>query len=593
MKIHYLNGTRLYYAFLAGGNAVIDDQVYLNKINVFPIPDADTGTNLATTMRAIADGSEAHRSIRTTLKSIANAALSGARGNSGLIFAQFIQGLSQEIHQETKLTTRAFGESVRRAVHHAHKAIVSPVEGTMITVIRDWAEAVYSRRTQTSDFVELLAGAMPVAQESLRETPRKLPVLAKAGVVDAGAKGFVDFLEGILQFIRKGKLGRMTKSEASWVPEEIRVPSKEKSLTYRYCCEALLGGRSMDADSIRSEVGEFGGSVVVAGTDEKVRIHVHTNNPAELFFKLKDRGTVTQIKVDDNRRLYEAAHERKAEIAIVTDSSCDLPPEILEERQVYVIPFPLSFGEQQFLDKVTIAPSQFYDLLRTDPAQPKTGQPSWQSIHHFLSFLAGCYKSVIFLTLSSKLSGFHSLCLKAAEKLSSGKITVIDSRTISVGLALLVDMASEMALAGASHEKIVEAVGAAIPRAKILVDVSTMKYFVRSGRVKPLKGLVGRLLKLKPILELDPDGSAVGVGKSFLRKTNIAKILGMIEAEAETRKVRAYAIVHAQNPERAELYRQKMRALLGSEPAYILGVAPVIGAHAGIGAVAAAVLFDQ
>jgi len=593
MKIHYLNGTRLYYAFLAGGNAVIDDQLYLNKINVFPIPDADTGTNMAVTMRAIADGSEAHRSVKTTLKSIASAALSGARGNSGLIFAQFIHGLSQEVQHEFKLTTGAFGESVRRAVQHAHRAIVTPVEGTMITVIRDWAEAVYSKRTQTADFAELLADAMPAARESLRTTPRKLQALAKAGVVDAGAKGFVDFLEGILHFIRKGKLGRMAKSETSWIQEDIRVPAKDKSLAYRYCCEALLTGRGLDADAIRSLVKESGGSVVVAGSDEKVRIHVHTNRPAELFFGLRGRGTITQIEVDDNRRLYEAAHDRKSEIAIVTDSSCDLPSELLEERQIHVIPFPLSFGDQQFLDKLTIAPSQFYDLLEAGGTQPKTGQPSWRSVHRFLTFLTGCYESVVLLTLSSRLSGFHSLCLKAAEQSPAGKITVVDSRTISVALGLLVDRASEMALARATHDAIVEEVRAAIPRLKILVDVSTMKYFVRSGRVKPLKGLIGRLLNLKPILTLDAEGRAVNVGKSFRRKTNTTKILGMIRTEAEARRVRAYAIVHARNPEGAESYRRKMRETLGTEPAYVMDVAPVIGVHAGIGAVAAALLFEK
>lgn len=590
MKIRYLNGSRLYFAILAGGNAVIQDQAYLNKINVFPVPDADTGTNLASTMRAIAEGAEPHHSIKATLKSVANAALSGARGNSGLIFAQFIHGMSKEIDHESKLTTHAFAESVKRAVQYAHKAIVHPVEGTMITVIRDWAEAVYQRKSQTSDFVELLTDSMNAARNSLKETPRKLQVLARAGVVDAGAKGFVDFLEGILHYIKKGTLARIQKADVFWAREEIKAPSKDKSLDFRYCSEALLTGTDLAPDTIRSVVQRFGESAVVAGSEERVRIHVHTNRPAELFFELKDHGLMSQIKVDDMRRQYEAAHQRKAKIAIVTDSACDLPPDVLDDRQVHVIPLALSFGNQQFLDKVTIQPDQFYGLLATSPVHPKTAVPPVMSAQNLFSFLASHYDSIIVITLSGKLSGVYDMCLQAASQIAGKKISVIDSRTISANLGLLVSKASDMAAAGVPHDEIVAAVEASVPKTKILVDVATMKYFVRSGRVSPVKGLIGRLLNVKPIITLDESGKTTEGGKSFSRKANMAKILAQVRRRAAERSLENYAVVHARNPERAALYGKLLTKMLGQEPAYIMDVAPVIGVHAGIGAVAVALM---
>ena len=128
MKIGYLDGNRLYYAFLVGGNAVIEDRTYLNKINVFPVPDADTGTNLASTMRSISEGAIQDSSVGSTLRSVADAALSGARGNSGLIFAQFLLGLSEEVRNVKRLSTLNFGEFVKRAAQKTYKAIVSPVE---------------------------------------------------------------------------------------------------------------------------------------------------------------------------------------------------------------------------------------------------------------------------------------------------------------------------------------------------------------------------------------------------------------------------------------------------------------------------------
>ncbi|MDP2915405.1 MAG: DegV family protein [Candidatus Aminicenantes bacterium] len=591
MKIRYLNGSRLYFAVLAGGNAVIEDQSYLNKINVFPVPDADTGTNLASTMRAIADGAEAHRSIKATLKSIANAALSGAQGNSGLIFAQFIHGLSKEISHESKLTTHAFAESVKRAVQYAHKAIVHPVEGTMITVIRDWAEAVYERRSQTSDFVELMTDSLHAARNSLTETTQKLQVLARAGVVDAGAKGFVDFLEGILHYIKKGKFARPQKAEIFWAQEEIKTPFKDKSLEFRYCSEALLTGSDLDPDAIRSVVQRFGESVVVAGSEERVRIHVHTNRPAELFFELKDHGLMSQIKVDDMRRQYEAVHQRKAKIAIVTDSACDLPPEVLDERQIHVIPLTLSFGDQQFLDKVTIRPDQFYSLLETSPVHPKTAVPPVMTAQNLFSFLASHYDSIIAIILSDKLSGVHNMCLKAAAQIAGKKISVIDSRTISAPLGLLVAKASDMAEAGVPHAEIARTIEAAVPKTQLLVDVATMKYLVRSGRVSPVKGWIGRLLKVKPIITLDESGKATEIGKSFSRKANMAKILAKVRKKAAERGLEGYAVVHARNPERAAVYGKRLTELLGLAPAYIMDVAPVIGVHTGVGIVGVALLY--
>jgi DegV family protein with EDD domain len=592
VKIHYLNGSRLYHAFLAGGDAVIQDQAYLNKINVFPVPDADTGTNMALTMRAIAQGSEVHRSIKTTLKSIANAALCGAQGNSGIIFAQFIHGFSKEIGHEPKLSTKAFGESVRKAVHYAYKAIVSPVEGTMITVIRDWAEAVYQKRMQTADYVELLTESLHAARNSLRETTRKLQVLAKAGVVDAGAKGFIDFLEGILHFIKKGKLGRISKTLGSWIHEEVKTPAKERSLAHRYCSEALLSGENLDTDAIRTVVRQYGDSAVVAGSEEKVRIHIHTNDPSALFFELKNHGAISQIKVDDMRKQYEAAHAPKSKIAIVTDSSCDLPPDILDDRQVHVIPLNLSFGRHQFLDKVTITPAQFYSLLQTSKVQPTTAVPPSRTVENLFAFLASHYESMIVLTISEKLSGVNSLCRTIAEQMPEKKITVISSHGLSATLGLLVARASDMALAGASHDEIVERIKSWIPKSKILVDVQTMKYLVRSGRVSNVKGLLARVLNIKPIITLDKEGKSAEAGKSFSRRGNVAKILNIIRKSARKEKILGYAIVHAQNPKRASLYERKLTGLLGKKPEFVLDVAPVIGAHTGIGTMGIALLYE-
>jgi len=592
MKIRYLNSRRLYMAFLAGGNAVIQDKDYLNRINVFPVPDADTGTNLAATMRSIAETAVVSRSLKTTLRSIADAALSGARGNSGLIFAQFLHSLSTEIENENHLTVRVFAEAVRRAVHSAHKAIHHPVEGTMLTVMREWADAVHQKAAKTADFVDLLHDSLLAAKQSLLNTPKKLPVLAKAGVVDAGAKGFVDFIEGVWHFTRDGELRDIAQPVVPSPALPQKVHSFKREITHRYCTEALLQGKGMDLERVRSVIQSYGDSAIVAGSEEKFRFHVHTNSPAELFHELKDVGSTVQIKVDDMRRQYEASHNRKWPVALVTDSACDLPPEFIDEHQIHVIPFNLSFGTAQYLDKLTITPQQFYTLLKTRREHPQSSQAPVAVMQNLFSFLSTFYDSILVFNLSAGLSGAWSFSRQAAEKTAAKKISVIDTKNLSVAQGLIVMRAAEALSGGASHEDIVRLSEEWIAKTRLLVDIATLKYLVRGGRISPMKGLAARLLNLKPIITIDENGKGLPFGKSFGRRANMRKILRMIGEMAAEKKVWRYAVVHAQNLPRAEAYAQKLGELLGRPPAYIMDVSPVVGVHNGIGVVGVALMFE-
>ncbi|MFC2164688.1 DAK2 domain-containing protein [Acidobacteriota bacterium] len=585
MKIRYLDGNRLYYAVLVGGNAVIEDQTYLNKINVFPVPDADTGTNLASTMRSISEGAVQDSSVSSTLRSVADAALSGARGNSGLIFAQFLLGLSEEVKNVKRLSSARFAESVKRAARKTYDAIISPVDGTMLTVIDDWANAVYSQRAKQHDFTELLSSSLQVAKKSLAETQRKLAVLAKAGVVDAGAKGFVDFLEGVTNFITHGRLKGLSKPRG--IPEyEISHVHADRSLVkYRYCSEALLVGKDMDVGVLRNDLLAFGDSAIVAGSDEKARIHIHTDRPAELFFKIKDYGSILQIKADDMVRQYEASHNRKFKIALVTDSSCDLPQEIIDEFQIHVIPFNLSFGNSLFLDKVTITPDQFYTLLKTHPEHPKSSQPTRKSVENLFSFLKSHYDSILVVDISDKLSGAYRLSREASSAGDDYPISVINSRQLSASLGLVVYRLAQAISEEKPHTELTSLAEEWIAKTRILVDIETLEYMVRGGRVSPLKGFLAKILNLKPIISLDSEGKAIGYGKSFSRRQNMEKIIRMAQKMNENEKIWNYSIVHAQNEERARLYAQKLKGVLDKEPLYIMDISPVVGVHNGIGAV--------
>ena len=592
MKIRYLDGTRLYHAFLAGGRAVIRDRAYLNKINVFPVPDADTGTNLAATMQAIAGRARASASAHRTLGSIADAALAGARGNSGLIFAGFLYGLSQEARSESRLTTRHFAESVRRAVQYARRAIVTPVEGTMITLLHDWAEALYEQRLKLNDFSELLHYAFHAAQRSLRETPHRLPALAKAGVVDAGAKGFVDFLEGVMTLIKQGDLRSVRAEASAWPAEEREGLASRGSVTRRFCAEAMIAGARIDTEALRAIVAAAGESGVVAGSRSRVRFHVHTDDPAGLFARLQDFGAVSDVKVDDMLRQYEAAHRRKSSVALVTDSACDLPAEIFDDHQVHIVPFMLSFGETVLLDKLTITPNRFYEMLKSRREMPQTAQAPAATLTRLTDFLAAHYEKILIVSISDKLTGFHRQALAVRDSLGPDRVTVIDSRSISASQGLLLLRAAEALRAGMSVEDIAAAAPDWVAKTRLWADVKTLKYMVRGGRVSPLKGLAAGLLNIKPVISLDEEGRAAALGRSFSRRGNMKRILDLIGRESAGRRVWRYAVVHAQNPFRALRYGAELTPLLGREPAFSLDISPVIGVHTGIGVVGICLMFE-
>ena len=244
VPLNEMDGRRLYYTFIAGARKVIEHQVELNKINVFPVNDGDTGTNLASTIRAVVDSLHPHRSYKVTADRIAETTLVNARGNSGIIFAQFLYGMSCETGNFKTITISQFAESIKNSIRYIYEAVANPVEGTMLTVIKDWADYIYENRFRITDFNEMFLSSLSVLNKSLIETKTKLAVLAKANVVDAGAKGFVFFVEGITDFIANSNLKELVQVKAeTGVFEKIEESIPEKP-DFRFCTEALIKNSS-------------------------------------------------------------------------------------------------------------------------------------------------------------------------------------------------------------------------------------------------------------------------------------------------------------------------------------------------------------
>lgn len=594
MSMTYLDGEKIYYSFVSGANAVIKEKNHLNEINVFPVPDGDTGSNLASTMYAIIEDAKILKTAKHTMSSIADAVLTGARGNSGIIFAQYINGIFMSIKDDENLTLKSFAQYVRDAVPHAYGAISNPVEGTMITVIRAWADAVYGVKETAADFHEMLHKALEAAQGSLIETTAQLKVLEENNVVDSGAKGFVHFLEGFTEFVKSGKVSEFIKGHQEDVKIQDYAAHDDDNLEYRFCTEALISGENFDLQALKEELKDIGDSLIVAGNANKVRIHVHMNHPEDLFLKLRTKGRILQQKVDDMRRQYEAAHAQKYKIALVTDSIADLPQEYLDAHQIYMIPLNLVMDDTSYLDKVTMTADRFYDLLDGLETYPTTAQPSIKSVENLFSFLTTHYDEIIAITVSKEMSGtFNTVSQGAAKFLDEGKkIHIIDSRQNSGAEGLLVMKAAEEIAKGRSFEDIIRKVEALREETRILVSVNTLKYMVRSGRVKKVVGVLGKVMNLKPVISIDKEGKGEIAEKALSLRSNTKKIQTIAEKAHQKNPVTRYAIVHANDEKRAREYVSLFTGVFGKEPAYIMNISPIVGLSAGVGTVAVAYMSE-
>ena len=595
MDISKLDSEKLYYSFVSGAQEVIKNKNNLNEINVFPVADGDTGSNLSSTMHAIILEAKISGSVKETMSSIADAALTGARGNSGIIIAQYINGIFLSLMDEEMITIPSFAETVKKAVPYAYQAISDPVEGTIITVIREWADAVYSHRDLSATFSELFSKSLVTANKSLEATTSRLKVLQDSRVVDSGAKGFLYFLQVFATFLRTGKVDLEVSDEPVDLAFNEELIHSQGEIHHRYCTEALLSGDAIDLEALKAELALYGDSLIVAGNDHKARIHIHANAPEQVFQVLRKKGVILQQKADDMVRQNESAFDRKYATALITDSIADIPQTMLDRYQVHMLPLNLNFDNTSYLDKVTMTPELFYPLLEEAIEYPKSSQPNPIVVEKYLETVLSHYDKVIILTVAKEQSGTNSVFQNAvSKKLHQGKkIAVIDSKRNSGAEGLLVMKAAEMIAAETPFDEIVGAIERLRDRTNIFVSVNNLKYMVRSGRLSKVSGMAAMTINLKPVVSIDAEGKGSIAEKAFSEKGNEKKLFRLLEKVNAQEKISRYAIVHANNPEKAEAYRKRSVVLLGKEPEYIMNISTIVGMSAGVGTVAISYMCEE
>ncbi|WP_290922684.1 DegV family protein [Halodesulfovibrio sp.] len=596
-RIQYLDGIRFKRVVNAAAKRLIEKHGHLNDINVFPVPDGDTGSNMAGTMDNVVKKS-AHtldQSIGKMSEIIAESALLGARGNSGVILAQFLCGFSEGVKGLQRVTLKDFSDAASNASKRALEAISEPKEGTILTVIRDWSEHLSANHQNYNNFHDLLYDSLEHAKVSVRSTKEKLASLKAADVVDAGALGFVYLLEGIVEFTERGSLNRQEEQSVIPVPSQgVHDRVAVESLTYSFCTECMVTGENIDRDTLREEVGALGDSLVVAGTSAKVRIHVHTNEPETVFEIAEKYGEVSHHKKEDmleqHRNLLTTKEQRTG---ILTDSTCDLPEELLKKYDIRVAPLKLYMDEKEMLDKVDISTEEFNKML-PDSKSVKTSQPSPGHYKALYEELNANYEEVVALHVMAAHSGtFQSSKNMGASVLDDPY--AVDTYTVTGGLGLVILEAAKLAQQGKSAKEIAEQVEAMRDNVFVLVAMDTVDFAVRGGRLSKNIGTIAKLLNIKPVLEFDTkkEGLCGIAAKCFGVRHSEARLMRLLKQRVKGKTNLRFAITHVEAPEKAKRLADMIRKEFHANVEFELQASPVLGCYSGPGACAVSVLCDS
>ena len=582
--VAYIDSPRMVKALTAAIARLFQRREYIDRINVFPVPDGDTGTNMAFSFKVI------HKAMRNAdglpmkqlMKRVASASLDGSRGNSGAIMAQYFHGFAEALDDKEAMSAAAFAAASSAGAKAAWTAMSAPVAGTLPTVLEDFSIALESKSGEgVEDIRELFEYGLSCARESLARTPDLLPVLKQAGVVDAGGQAFVDLLEGIWSYIEYGE----TETATAEIEETVLVEGTRMEMdpgAHRFCTECIIEGDALDRAGIMQQLEKLDcSSLVVAGGHRRVRVHIHVNNPGEVYLACEQFGELHQQKADDMKRQHGLMNQA-GKVAIVTDSGADIPFEEQERLAIHMVSVRLNFGATEYIDYVSLMPADLYRMMKECKEHPKTSQPPIGDFVRIYDLLTGHGYEVLSVGLSGELSGTTQAARMAAERFA-GRVRIFDTRSASCGEGLLVAIAAQAAQQGMTLDEIESLLTEFQPRCRVIALAADLTCLVRGGRLPAWVRKVANFFHISPLITakngrfglagLTPGIGAnpVALGKAAVRRMK------------KDLSYRVF-IAHGANPEGARALR---RYILGRHTrvhsCHISEAGPALGVHLGPG----------
>lgn len=472
-----IDGKNFYGMVLSGANALSNRQEEVNQLNVFPVPDGDTGLNMSMTLGGITQISCDGDSLSETSKKIANAVLRSARGNSGAILSLFFRGFSKALVNVEEATSSDIASAFRKGTDEAYKAVMKPAEGTILTVMRRSAEeAEKNREKYRDDLKGFFSLIVEVAEKTLDETPEMLPVLKEAGVVDAGGCGFTVMLTGMLSYL-DGKPVEAAKASSQAVPQKKNAANfsefHTEDIRFAYCTECIVEKKkSYRGEDKATKLGTFirgiGDSVVFVDTEDLIKLHVHTNNPGEVLEQALRYGSLLTVKIENMKNQHSALSDG-ADMSKKDEAPVGVPI----EKQYGFVSICVGDGiKSTFLDLGV-------DEIITGG---QTMNPSTQDI---LDAILRTPAETVFVLPNNK--NIFLAAAQAAELTEDRKVVMLETKTVPQGISALMAF-DETATLEANIEAMKKAIGN--------VTTISVTYAVRNTTVEGMPIRKGQKLGL-------------------------------------------------------------------------------------------------
>ncbi|MEW6244978.1 MAG: DAK2 domain-containing protein [Bacillota bacterium] len=481
MRKERLTGADYFNLISAAARSLERNKAEVNSLNVFPVPDGDTGTNMSLTLKsAVAEAKKvATDSIGKVAQAVSLGSLMGARGNSGVILSQIYRGIAKGLEDKESATPVELAWALQEGVRTAYKAVMKPVEGTVLTVVRESAKGALDAARRGGDIVEVWAKALEAGEAALQKTPDLLPVLKQAGVVDAGGKGLIYILNAGLDVLQD----RVEADEDAGSSRKVQfeVTDEMADLRYPYDTQFLLKGSQIPVDTIRNHLEAYGDSLLVVGSAEMVRVHIHTANPGTVLQYCLGFGTLSAIEIEN---MIEQALELK-------DSSP------AEQREVPAFSVPVQAQGPKEIGVAAVAVGDgLTEIFRSLGADQiinggQTMNPATEDVLRAIENVPA--DKVIVLPNNKNVI----LSAEQAKKLSKKEVYVVPSRNVPQGIAALLSYRPE----GDVRE-----IASMMNRALSSIKDGEVTYAVRDTRYNGLEISTGDILGLS-------NGEIISVGK--------------------------------------------------------------------------------
>ena len=440
MEINSINAAVLAKMFLNGAKNLESKKEWINELNVFPVPDGDTGTNMSMTILAAAKEVSAleHPDMASIAKAMSSGSLRGARGNSGVILSQLFRGFAKVIGKEQEVTVPVLSHAVQKAVETAYKAVMKPKEGTILTVARGAADKATQMAEETNDMVLFLDEVIKEAERVLKKTPDMLPVLKQAGVVDSGGQGLVVILQGAYDALLGKELDMASITASAGAGAAAKITKEtEAEIKFGYCTEFIivLDHPLLDHQErkYKSFLESIGDSIVVVADDEIVKTHVHTNDPGLAIQEALTHGSLSRIKIDNMREEHQERLIKDAQkVAEMQAAQADAAPQAQKEQEQKEIGF-IAVSAGDGLSEVFRGLGADYMI-----EGGQTMNPSTEDILNAVEKVAADH---VFVLPNNK--NIILAANQAAELSEEKKVHVIPTKTIPQGITALINFIPE------------------------------------------------------------------------------------------------------------------------------------------------------